>query len=304
MIHILLLILKIAGILLLVLLGLVLAALLCLLFVPVRYRIQGSRHGQLQAHGQLSWLLHIITLHGWYQSQELEVKLKLFGFTLWPRQKKEKKRKRTAESVEESGQEDGREILLSEELAPPKAEDSSDQESFNQEARAQNKERIPSKAEETQSGPRIEFRRIFRRFSEKLQKIKFSILGICDKLRNIKETAGNLIRWIQDEGNQKNIRFLADCLKRVLKHIFPRKGTMRLVFGFDDPSSTGQVLAWVGPFYPLYGQIVTLQPVFDRSILEGEGDVWGRIRLFTILRIGFQIRRNRDVWNMLKKLRQ
>ena len=92
MIHILLLILKIAGILLLVLLGLVLAALLCLLFVPVRYRIQGSRHGQLQAHGQLSWLLHIITLHGWYQSQELEVKLKLFGFTLWPRQKKEKKK--------------------------------------------------------------------------------------------------------------------------------------------------------------------------------------------------------------------
>ena len=54
MIHILLLILKIAGILLLVLLGLVLAALLCLLFVTVRYRIQGSRHGQLQAHGQLS----------------------------------------------------------------------------------------------------------------------------------------------------------------------------------------------------------------------------------------------------------
>ena len=130
------------------------------------------------------------------------------------------------------------------------------------------------------------------------------MLGICDKLRNIKETAGNLIRWIQDEGNQKNIRFLADCLKRVLKHVFPRKGTLRLVFGFDDPSSTGQVLAWVGPFYPLYGQIVTLQPVFDRSILEGEGDVRGRIRLFTILRIGFQIRRNRDVWNMLKKLRQ
>lgn len=292
MVHVLLLILKIIGILLLVLLGLVLAVLLCVLFVPVRYRIQGSRHGKLQASGQVSWLLHAVSFRARYQKEELDLRLKLFGITLWPRKKKEKKKER-----KEPEKEDGREVLLSEPVPAPDIVDSFE---------------LPPSGQQVSSEPApgffhrifIRIRRFLTGFLEKVQKIKFSILGICDKLKDIKNTVGSLLSWFQDESNQKNIRFLADCLKQVFKHIFPKKGTLRLVFGFEDPSSTGQVLAWVSPFYPLYGRVLTLQPVFDRAVLEGEGDVKGRIRLFTLLRIGFRIRRNREVWSMLKKLRQ
>ena len=47
MIHILLVILKIIGIVLLVILGLLLGILLAVLFIPVRYKAEGSYHGQL-----------------------------------------------------------------------------------------------------------------------------------------------------------------------------------------------------------------------------------------------------------------
>lgn len=306
MIHVLLLILKITGILLLVLLGLILAVLLCILFVPVRYRLKGSRHEELKAFGQVFWLLHAVSLSARYQEKELDIKLKLFGITLWPRKKKEKKRR-------EAAKEDGREILLSAPISPPTPDD----------ALGQEIPQTPKQEEELQTGgfkpvqtfsppPSPGFvRRIFLRirgffagFWEKVQKIKFSILGIYDKLRNMKNTARSLLCWIQEEQNQKNIRFLADCLKQVFRHILPRKGNIRLVFGFEDPSSTGQVLAWVSPFYPLYGRVLTLEPVFDQPVLEGEGDVRGRIRLFALLRIGFRIRRNREVWNMLISMRE
>ena len=78
-----------------------------------------------------------------------------------------------------------------------------------------------------------------------------------------------------------------------------------MTFGFEDPYSTGQVLALAGPFYPLYSRFADLNPVFeDRFILEGEGDVRGRIRLFGLLKIGLKVRRNRKAWNMIRRLRQ
>ena len=62
MLHILLVILKIIGILLLVLLGLILFAALSILFVPLRYRVWAKYDQQLQARLHLSWFLRLISI--------------------------------------------------------------------------------------------------------------------------------------------------------------------------------------------------------------------------------------------------
>lgn len=62
MLHMLLVILKIIGILLLVLLGLILFAALSILFVPLRYRVWVKYDQQLQASLRLSWFLRLISL--------------------------------------------------------------------------------------------------------------------------------------------------------------------------------------------------------------------------------------------------
>ena len=60
MIHILLVILKIIGIVLLVILGLLLGILLAVLFIPVRYKAEGSYHGQLLLSVCATWFFHIL----------------------------------------------------------------------------------------------------------------------------------------------------------------------------------------------------------------------------------------------------
>ncbi len=79
MIQILLLILKIVGILLLVLLGLVLFVLLTVLFVPVRYRAEGSRHGEWRAKGRVSWLFRAVSLQFSFENGSLTADVRLFG---------------------------------------------------------------------------------------------------------------------------------------------------------------------------------------------------------------------------------
>ena len=78
-------ILKVIGIILLVVLALILTALLCVLFVPVKYRAVGSfDNTDIRAKAHVSWLLHLFALHIEY-AQETDgyirlafVKKKLF----------------------------------------------------------------------------------------------------------------------------------------------------------------------------------------------------------------------------------
>ena len=57
-------ILKVIGIILLVVLALILAAVLCVLFVPVKYRAVGSfDNTDIRVKAHVSWLLHLFALH-------------------------------------------------------------------------------------------------------------------------------------------------------------------------------------------------------------------------------------------------
>ena len=62
MVHIILLILKIAGIVLLSLLGILILLVLMVLFVPVRYNISADYHSRLTANIKISWLLNDLRL--------------------------------------------------------------------------------------------------------------------------------------------------------------------------------------------------------------------------------------------------
>ena len=83
MLQILFLIIKIIGIILAVLLGLALLILLLVLFVPVRYQAYGIRSSrECRAGGRVSWLLRLLCIPFSFQDGELEIKVKLLGFTI------------------------------------------------------------------------------------------------------------------------------------------------------------------------------------------------------------------------------
>ena len=98
MLHIILLILKIIGIVILALLGFLLGVLLLILFIPIRYVIEGEKKAELTLHGRVSWLLRILCVKFQYIGNEFQYKVKVFGVTildsLKPRVKKIKQKKK------------------------------------------------------------------------------------------------------------------------------------------------------------------------------------------------------------------
>ena len=75
MLHILFLILKIIGIILLVILGITLALIGVVLFVPIRYQMKTETTNgmkNLKTEAKANWLLHLISAHITYQDEELD----------------------------------------------------------------------------------------------------------------------------------------------------------------------------------------------------------------------------------------
>ena len=80
MIHILFLILKIIGWILLFLLAILLLLILTILFYPVKYRLSAKGENTLDtlvAYGKVSWLFHLISGSASYEHGELKWKLRL-----------------------------------------------------------------------------------------------------------------------------------------------------------------------------------------------------------------------------------
>ena len=83
MLHILWLIIKFILILLGILLGIAVLLLLALLFVPVRYRLEGSREDQvLRGAGRVSWLFGGISFRVFYDGKQFTKDMRIFGCSL------------------------------------------------------------------------------------------------------------------------------------------------------------------------------------------------------------------------------
>ena len=90
MLHILGMILKIAGILLGSILGIFLLATLLILFVPIRYQVNGSYQEKINVKAKISWLLSIVKVSIQYGEKGISFKIALFGISLG--KKKEQKK--------------------------------------------------------------------------------------------------------------------------------------------------------------------------------------------------------------------
>lgn len=97
MLHIVLVLLKIIGILLASILGLLIFLILLVLFVPIRYGIRADNLNELRAEGRVSWLFRLLYIRVTYLDEQLTIRLRLFGKIFYdssnPREKKQSSKK-------------------------------------------------------------------------------------------------------------------------------------------------------------------------------------------------------------------
>lgn len=288
-------ILKWLGILLLVLLGLVLTVLLAVLFVPIRYEAEGSFRGELLAKGQISWLWRLFSIQAVYDG-DTEVSLRIFGVK--PGRKKE-----TAERTEKtetpdpvvtgSGKSPEEEVPLYE--SRPKAEAPASEKHQGTEEGI--KEKVPAAGTKNAKNGQKK-----KRVRQSLfQKIKVTFQRICGKLKTAEERGQKLMEFLEKEENKNTFRLLKRQVIRFFKHVLPGKVSGTVRFGFEDPYTTGRILTYISPFYGWYGRTIQVIPVFDEQVLDGELSLKGRIRIATLLFIGFQVWRDKNFRTLLKR---
>ena len=272
MISILLIILKIIGITLLVIFGLFLLLLLVVLFVPVRYRFKGNYDDSFHCKGKITWLLHLVSIRIEVE-KEVVTSIRILGIPLSVFIKKKKEAAFQTEA-EESNKQKQSESQTVEQIEEKQAE-------------------IFSVTEEVQT-EKISF---IQKIKNIIHNIKQKIHNIIEKIKNVIEKIKDFICNIKSKKKQlkRYLRILQSdttkaafvlCKKKIfkmLKHVFPRKLHADLTFGFEDPATTGYILAIYGMLPAFVGKSIILHPDFDKQIFQGSFKVKGAIRAWTLL---------------------
>ena len=294
--HIILTILKVVGILLLAVLGLVLFFLLSALFVPVCYRMWGKRTATvLEGKASVSWLFGLIRLSVGYVDSQSKLELYLFGIPLvalkdridrWRKnRRKPGKRMRQGKSSDtkpaDQMRKDNQAVQVKEPAEKP-VQDQVDSDSTEQE---------PDTAAVIFQKIKEILLKIWRfpgRVLERIRKSRLTFRQFCDKIKK-------WYRFLQMDDTKQALIFLKGKGFLVLRHMLPVKIQGNLHFGFEDPSITGQVLAVAGMVYPLYGKTFRLIPDFEQQVLEGEVNLKGRVFGGYLLLQAWQIYRCKEI---------
>lgn len=333
MLHILLLILKIIGIVILCLLGVLILGIACALFVPVRYRVEavrkeGEGEPPVILRVKVTWLFHFINVILRFDGS-LFVRARLMIITLFRLPKKErriKRKKRITKNSTEPGkaakngesqetadknagkeQDEDEKTIAEERKSTPQTEEPEETKARPDESTEAAEEEAPLEKptflDKMRAIPEI-LRGIFLKIKGLFENIQYTIRKFCDKIKSVSNTMEYYRSVIEGESFRRSFALCKGELLRIGKSLKPQKFQAQLVIGMEDPAATGQILAYCGMLYPVLGGHVDVAGDFEQKRLEGHVFVKGKIRLFTFLRVAVRVYFNRDIrklYQLLKK---
>ena len=285
MLHILFLILKIIGIILLVILGIALTLVGTVLFVPVRYRVKTETTDGMKgvrAEAKATWLFHLISAFVTYQEEELDWKIRIG----WKKIRASEEDVGIEENVEEKTSSDTKKTTSTEET-------SSKEKASGEEKASDDKKSSVKKTTSNEESASDQS----KKKDNWIEKIKCTIREICDKIKNIED-------FLMEEAHIQAFLRLKKELVFLIKKIKPDKMKGYLRFGLEDPYNTGRVLAVFSVFYPFYGENIQIYPEFEREIIEGDVYFKGRIHLIHLLLVFGRTYFDKNVKTAYKKLKE
>ncbi len=326
MLHIILLILKIIGIIIAVILGLAVALLLIVLFVPVRYVIDAGCHDKkLKAHVKVTWIMHIFRGVISYD-EELFYSIKALWFNIYSSDAESKKEKRPKNNTENNTKEkntknkhiDAIEDKTDNAVSKDK-QDSVDETGLEEADCIQKKlslEKSHDEVKESDEKSTIEengkLHTLVNKIKNVYYKIKAFIRRAIDTVKaalNKSQAAADTIKHkyteirnkVTDPENIEFVRFLWTQIKAVMNIIKPAKYNVNIRYGFEDSATTGWVAVRLAVLYGLMGMDVSIIPDFDNSIFEGDIYMKGRFNLYSFLIIGVRLYRNKSFRKLINR---
>lgn len=338
MLHIILLILKITGILLLCILGILLLAFCCVLFVPLRYRIEvlreeGEGKPPFSVRIRITWLLHLINVFLCYPA-EVYVRARIFLFTVFRIPEKEKKGKKTGKQKDKDDRTDGgREGTAGPEGAQTGGKD---EDAGNAERDALAATKTEGDRQTTPAGPEAaedaaaveaqadgaaqsrepsgligrwigklrelidKLREIFRKIRTAVENIQYTIRHFCDKIKSALDNIQYYREVVESEAFHHSWLLCRKQAGALLREIKPDRFEAELVIGTEDPAVTGEFLAVCGMLYTFMGQNVRIVGDFERAHVEGYVYMKGAVHVFPFLCAAVKVYWNKDIRTLIK----
>ena len=312
MLHILLLILKIVGIILAVILGILLLLIGIVLFVPIRYDVSAKCDGtidSLRVKGKAAWLLHLLQADVWVKGTKLKWQVR----TAWIKKSNAMTFGNRKEGAEhEAKEEKSDDIVQKVEKADVKdkicEESAKSAEEKCEVPKEAEEERLEESSEETSktdssASDKSEKESVGNKIKKIIEKIKLSIRNLCDKVKELLQKKEKITDFLTDESHVRAFQKAKKALFILLKRLKPKKINIKLHFGFEDPSTTGKVLAVLSILYPFLGDTTEIHPDFEKQILEGKVYLQGRIRICHFVWMALKLLLSKDVRISYKDIR-
>lgn len=331
------LILKIIGIVLLSVIGLLLLLSLLMLFWPFSYRIKAHKDDEnFNAAFRILWLLGLLTATVTYDG-EARLKVKLLGIPvyklqIWPTEEKEAAAE-NSEVSKESAQDDtsitNTETAASgnvEEKQTDLTDDSvSEGEFFDEgyeDSEMLSEEDMDRAIEEgladTEEEDAFDKLPLFQKIKAFILKIKEFILKLRDKCYNIKDSIAQQLekikkickdikyyyKLVQHPSVKPALLKVWGVVKKMLKHARPRRVKAEIEYGSGDPASTMKVYGYYCMIYPFYGKHIRFIPDMEEKVLRFDASISGRVQVFRMMWLGWTLFADRNFRKLIRLIRR
>lgn len=306
MIGFLLTVLKIIGILLLVILGIIILALCLILFVPVRYSATGRIEDSYQITGKISWLLSLIRFEFSFENGDFQETVRIFGFPLHKKAEKDLETELEEEAESEpTVTKDAPEQAIRQpapaieatELKEPK-----DSTTYSQTAPAV----AGAKNTVTEEKKNLfqKWKTFWARIVRIPERIREGFLRLKRAFASKRAFWEKIKANLTDPMNQHVVKKTLGELKYLLKHFGIRKIASDLTFSLADPALTGQILGLLCIIPVLYTGDVHIYPDFEAEqiYIKGTFSVKGRVRIIHLLIVAARMILDKEVRTVLKKI--
>lgn len=331
MLHIILLILKIIGIVIACIIGLLLLVICSVLLVSLRYKgniqfDQQDRQIEYSLRGQ--WLLWAVSFKVEGKQISPQIVVRIFGYPIINTGKPETIKKVKApkeeteiaeiKTTEIKSEEKPAEIAENTKVTKP-AEATANKENTKAVETAKNTEDTKTEkakciqsAQKPQEAQKVSMygrllgikAKVIGKIKHITDALKAKLKKICDTVKNLKHKQEKLFEILFCADGRATIRRLKVQVFKVLKHLKFKKLSGRVHFGFDDPATTGKVLGGLSVFYPVYQENLKIEPDFEHEVLDGDLYVRGRIRVINLLIPALKVKLDKGLNKMIQDIKK
>ena len=300
---------------LLFLLALIVLILLAALLVPIRYDLKLKYKESFWCSLSLSWLLKIVKFEVNYD-KELSTGLKIFGITCSKNTRSPDEEDEPDEEgfEEDFDEEDNESYEKYFEIEDKNKYEEADKESLSAQEYedGDSRKRFDKRTEENsivkdidEDGENIKKEKNFSEKKRKKKKQSFSgfIKNEYEKIKSkvkVLSEKKRLNKLFNNKSLRRGISKTWQAVLKLLKLFRTRELSGKIIFGFEDPYTTGQVLSYAALFYSWYKDRIEIIPVFDKEIVDIDIRAKGGVRLMSLVIIATGLWFDKDFKRLYK----